>query len=943
MPPIVLEKPKSRKERRKEERLSKKARHRSHQTNNSVKKDQEQLAHASKSQLTSHSVTISPHIIGVNKRKLDKFDPHSSTNILPNKNKISSVISKEVRGNNNDPYSKLEPSIVAALRRDDEEIALLESKLMNKSSSKDKERLKREFAKQEGYGTDFGDFLDDLDTLVQHVVSVPKSTMNDYDQSNRKYKTLKVDDALSENEYDDQEDEYFDASSEMDDDDDSDLDDRIESDEDSEEIVPMKEPAIDDSDDDEYNGKNNDIEEVDERDSDDDGGGVDFDDVQSPATGKPSFENDPLDGESSEDSNDNSDEGQKEPDHDTSVMYQPSQGEDIYGNIIETSSDGAAIPKKYIPPHLRNASLNEPNDSNNKIHQDELSEEKQGKIRELKRVINSALNRLSEGTIISVVQTISQTYSSNPTADINDILWEHTKNSCIVGQSMVMTRLIPLFVAALVGIHIQKGDSAQLVEFLLEKVVTKFWKELQSIRSTMGANDTSLMHVDDEADDEILSDDSLIRKEISNLALIVCYLYNYGMVHCTLLYDIIRHLIEYCYEIDVEILLLLLNHCGRTLRSDDPNALKEIIVMVQQKSMTDSNRKISSRSQFLVDAMTDLKKNKRQKHDDTHSSQVLKFRKVLGHIKSNVITSSKSRTISDSSLRITLRDILDANTKGRWWKVGASWSGSNPNLLSGEIADGNNNAHDDNGQLGAGNDFVEEDNVLLQLAAKYRMNTDTRRTIFCIITGAADYEDCFEKLVRAGMLKNRNERDTVRVLMECCGTEMTFNKFYAHLAARICDYQPQCKFTFQLAYWDAFKQFDEFKPRKVANLAKLLYHLVAVHKSLKLNVIKAIDIAAPEELSETALIFVTIFLSSIMEHFDNPVETYRLFEKGIRHKKGSSNGIDDDDMYDGDGIQASLTVFLVQILKASPKYKKGSKFRTNVKAAIKACDTDQSL
>jgi nucleolar MIF4G domain-containing protein 1 len=235
------------------------------------------------------------------------------------------------------------------------------------------------------------------------------------------------------------------------------------------------------------------------------------------------------------------------------------------------------------------------------------------------------------------------------------------------------------------------------------------------------------------------------------------------------------------------------------------------------------------------------------------------------------------------------------------------------------------------------------DDALLKLAAKYRMNTDTRRTIFCIIMGSADFEDCFEKLVRAGLLKNRCERDTVRVVMECCGNEESFNKFYAHLAARICDYQPQCKFTFQLAYWDTFKQFDEVKARKVANLAKLLFHLVVIHQCLKLNVIKAIDLAAPEDLPETAMIFVTIFLSSILEHFDNPEDAFRLFEKGIRRSKKDDAMTKENDMYEDDGIQASLTVFLVQVLKASPKYKKGSRFRTNLKAAIQACNTDDFL
>lgn len=37
---------------------------------------------------------------------------------------------------------------------------------------------------------------------------------------------------------------------------------------------------------------------------------------------------------------------------------------------------------------------------------------------------------------------------------------------------------------------------------------------------------------------------------------------------------------------------------------------------------------------------------------------------------------------------------------------------------------------------------------LLQLAAKQRMNTDVRRTVFCIIMGSEDYVDASERLLR---------------------------------------------------------------------------------------------------------------------------------------------------------------------------------------------------
>ena len=37
---------------------------------------------------------------------------------------------------------------------------------------------------------------------------------------------------------------------------------------------------------------------------------------------------------------------------------------------------------------------------------------------------------------------------------------------------------------------------------------------------------------------------------------------------------------------------------------------------------------------------------------------------------------------------------------------------------------------------------------LLQLATQQRMNTDVRRTVFCIVMGSEDYMDASEKLLR---------------------------------------------------------------------------------------------------------------------------------------------------------------------------------------------------
>lgn len=766
-----------------------------------------------------------------------------------------------------DKYAGFDAETAAAMKRDDEEIDDLEEKMGLKAGGKEKARLHREYAKLEGFGEDFGGFLDGLDHLMT--------------------RGLRQSDSESENE---------------------DLDFREDTNESSEdeEMVPMKGPSegfdSDESNIDEF------TEEQDEERGEEHNQNID-DDI---STGN-HIDTFPEDEDSEAD-----DESAAEPDHDASNVYRPSEGEDIYGNKLENRKP-AVQPTKYIPPHLRKAPL------------DDDDQDRKEKLRVLQRLLNNALNRLSTDTLISVTQSVSNIYHAYATSDVNESLWSNVFNAC-VDRPILMTGMIPVYVACLAGIHIQTGDKVQLGGYLMEHVVTMLWNDLQLSR---------IQDIDKEVG---TAEEIEVDKEICNLMLVLCYLYNFGIVHSTFMYDVIRHFIEHFSELDVELLLLTLRHCGHALRSDDPSALREILFMVQKRTLEQQKKGLpsSSRLKYMISAMTDLKNNKKRKQETVLGEKTGKLRKHIGRIKSNVAAGGGSRA-ADSCLRITLNDILNVEGKGRWWKVGASWIGNQyTGREDGSIDDSEMSNKEVSSKTTARKDTEEEE--LLKLASKYRMNTDARRSAFCIVMGSADCDDAFEKLVRMGMLKDRTERDTVRVLMECCGNERSYNPFYSHLAARICDYQKQCIFTFQLAFWDTFKQFGDVKLRKAANLAKLLYHLVVIQRSLRLNILKVIDMS-PTTMEEPAMLFLTVFFSTMFESFEHPSDMQQIFDFGISLRKDgdvkADNYEDCKHLGDPEGLKEGLSVFFLQTLKSSPKNTKKSKFRVNFKAALRFCETNE--
>ena len=824
-----------------------------------------------------------------------------------------------------DPYANLPSDVAAAMRRDDEEIAALEAK-MGLSSSKDKSRLYKEYAKLECYGDDFGTFLDDVDSMVMRVVR------RDGDEEDEDFGGLLGSDDHSNSDNEGEMQLHYLNNSEDEEEDDDD------------EVVPMKDASYDDEEELEQQG-------FDENDNDNSSDDSEEDTKVTVKKLKPEEEQEEEEesienptGVDDEDSNGADQEigdelEQKEPDHKAQDTYQPSTGEDIYGNSLGEDNAGPTL-KKYVPPHLRKQQ------QQNQVSEKEekAQEEEEEKRKMIRRLLNNSLNRLSEDTLISVSQALAGLYQSYPTPTVNECIWNNLQSACVFSPNL-MTGLTPVYVACVAGVHFQKGESAQLGEYILEMAITDLWNEMK----VSSKKKEAVMESDG---------DDTVSKEASNLMLVVCYLYNYGIVHCSCLYSVIRRFIDSFQEVDVELLLLMLSHCGRALRSDDPLALKEIVMLVQKRALevqdgdtTTKGAPLSSRVEYMVSAMMDLKNNKKRSKDTAYAERVAKIRKLLGQIKS---ASGAFKSAESSSLRIGLDDILNVTEKGRWWKVGASWVGNQHRFSEdGGESNGNNQA-----KLGREVDpnsvDAKEDAKLLKLAAKARMNTDAKRAIFCIIMKSADCEDAFEKLSRAGHLKNRKERDTVRVLMECCGNEKSYNPFYAHLAVRMCEYQPQCKFSMQLAYWDFFKQFDDsVSMRKAANLAKLLFHMVVAHPAIRLGVLKVLDLSSPDDLADSAMIFLTLFFTNLLEYFEDPNDLKRWLEGEVKKHRGGEHAGDSDDeddviggggeeenAEDDGGLGPSISIFLLQTLKASPKYKKGSKFRANLKAAVKACDTE---
>ncbi|XP_042366601.1 nucleolar MIF4G domain-containing protein 1 [Plectropomus leopardus] len=455
---------------------------------------------------------------------------------------------------------------------------------------------------------------------------------------------------------------------------------------------------------------------------------------------------------------------------------------------------------KYVPPHLRSAG----------------DDKRKAELEKLKRNVKGLLNRLSEPNMASISGQLEELYMSHSRKDMNDTLTEVLLAACVT-SALMPDRLLMEHVLLVSVLHHSVG--LEVGAHFLETAVRKF--------------------------DEVYKN-STENKECDNLVAIVGHLYNFQVVHSGLIFDILKLLVGAFTEKDIELVLLVLRNVGFALRKDDALALKELISEGQRKAgEAGSKFQDQTRVRFMLETMLALKNNDMRKIPGYDPEPVERLRKLQRTL------IQRSAGGSDMKLRVSLDNLLAAEQVGRWWIVGSSWSGAPMISEQGNTSSKESTAE---GQFSA---------KVLELARKQRMNTEVRRNIFCVIMTSEDYLDAFEKLLRMG-LKDKQEREIVHVLMDCCLQEKSFNAYYAVLGEKFCSNDRRFQMTFQFSLWDKFRELANLPSSTFNNLVQLVTHFLQ-KKCLSLSILKVIEFG---ELDKATVRFLRQVLTKLLKDME---------------------------------------------------------------------------
>ncbi|KAK7265179.1 hypothetical protein RJT34_32795 [Clitoria ternatea] len=456
--------------------------------------------------------------------------------------------------------------------------------------------------------------------------------------------------------------------------------------------------------------------------------------------------------------------------------------------------------EKYIAPHLRARAGNEPEEHT-----------------QIRRRVRGLLNRLSESNVESITGELSLIFQSVARSVASQIMTEEILSSCSTGPRGNQ-QYAAVFAACVAGMACLVG-----IDFSA-KLMAAFAKCFE---------------------DEYHKEDNL---SLRNLTLLLSYLCIFGVCSSDLIYDFLVILSKRLTEVDVSIILAVLQCCGMKIRADDPDAMKDFILSVQNTSNKlksspgdDHAKKNSKRMEFMLEIICDIKNNKKKPNEDSaHHTRIKKWLQKL--------------RVDDILLRgLKWGKLLDPDKKGQWW-------------LSGDVASATDNVEEVANRI---DKDVTETQRLLQLAAAQKMNTDSRRAIFCIIMDGKDYIDAFEKLLRLE-LPGKQDRDIMRVLVECCLQEKVFNKYYTVLASKLCEHDKNHKFTLQFCLWDHLKELESMPLMRSMHLAKFVAEMVASF-TLSLAVLKTVDLNDITLLTPKRIMHFRILFEALFEYPENLV------------------------------------------------------------------------
>lgn len=358
----------------------------------------------------------------------------------------------------------------------------------------------------------------------------------------------------------------------------------------------------------------------------------------------------------------------------------------------------------------------------------------------------------------------------------------------------------------------------------------------------------------------------------SNLVRILGCLYLAGALKADIIFDVLKSWSSEFSEEHIVSIAGLLTIAGLSLRKADPQEMKNFVLEIH--SIAGEKGDLSVRAKVMLDLVVDVKNNRMKKRQGSLAIPMDGTKPLASALPPQTGLWYKSLSVETVSIGgLSWDKILSADKKGMWWvpTIADNQGGQEENV--GKVLE----------QLGNDHELDAVSNAeLLKLAEGLHMSTDTRKRIFFAVMGSEDAIDATEKLLRLD-LKGQQEREIVRVVVECCLHEAAWNPYYGLILKRLCKLAKGHKVTLQFCIWDHFKELAKMVVRKISILSKMCAYVVYSGTLSLPLVVKPVEFTEMN-MEGKVLLHWRVFFRTLFENIESNSQLENIFEKLSKSK-----------------------------------------------------------
>ncbi|SGZ37935.1 uncharacterized protein HGUI_00135 [Hanseniaspora guilliermondii] len=498
----------------------------------------------------------------------------------------------------------------------------------------------------------------------------------------------------------------------------------------------------------------------------------------------------------------------------------------------------------------------------------------------LEKEVKSLYNKLSETNINNIISSLLDLFNTYSRQVCMNAIIKRIIIDCNINDKLLDQYLMN-YIGTVYAIWKFKGVDfgASFIQKLVEKIISFL--------------DTNTQDDDNNA------------KNGSNLVTLLSYCFNFGIITNKLIYNLLDLFAEVSNETSVELILQIVSVSGILLRGENPKELNNVInkLLINLEETTNED---DSRLQFLVDTLKDLRMNKIDKNLTAKTNHSNMKKSITKSLKIDTKTLGNN---SSQAIQVSLDDILNIDTKGKWWLIGGSYRGNMSTDTIGDDFTEDEKIQLDNdiefSDIKLHDDFIDELPDYNQLAEQNKMSSQLSKAMFVGISSAQDPLDCIMRLDKLN-IKKKNYQELLRVLVHVSKLDTQYNPFYEMVIIRLNKNMPGFNKTIKFYFWDAIKNFEsnndeddiegiltslygEFgkqRDSKITQEARLFGSLIA-HKIIPFDVFKHVPIL--DGLTSEGELFINSLIYQLL------LKTAKECEQKTTDKNKKKNIIYDED------------------------------------------------